>query len=120
MEAGQHPIGDDATVDRARDVLRSSGRPYLLVHDLDGRCVGVVDSTTLTTFLGRSWFTERTALRNLTHQRGPYTSPDMPLGMARLAMKVQRRTVLPVVDPRGHILGAVTMHGINAALGLRQ
>jgi hypothetical protein len=77
----QHPelqISDDAMADTAMDVLLSSGVDHLLVRDEDGRCAGLLTRLHLAPFQARSWYTERTPVRDILHDRAPFATADMP------------------------------------------
>nr|WP_257019107.1 CBS domain-containing protein [Streptomyces sp. TLI_235] len=108
MDPCDYHISDDSTVDQAVDILRSAHVEYLLVRDHNGRCEGLVTRAGLHPFLTRSWYTERTAISAVAHQRGPFAWPTLGLALAAIAMRVRRLTVWPVVDEAGYIVGVLT------------
>ena len=115
MEPYEHQIADDTTIDQANDIFDDNpGIPYLLVRDAIGRCEGLVTRSALLVFLARSWYTEHTLIRDITHQRGPFARPAMKLEFAAEAMRSKNLRVWPVVDYDGLILGVLTTRRVNA------
>ncbi|MCX4747746.1 CBS domain-containing protein [Kitasatospora sp. NBC_01287] len=118
MEPFEYQIADDSPVDRANDIFRSAHVPYLLVRDHDGRCEGLVTESGFLPFLAGSWYTQRTAIRDTAHQRGPFAWPTMALALAGLAMKIKRLAVWPVIDEDGYTLGVITADRVKNLLAL--
>lgn len=110
-------ISEDTTVDEAVAILDTTpSLPYLLVLDRSGRCEGVVTRASLGTFLARSWYSERTPVRDTHHQRGPFAWPDMPLALAAESMRVKRQSVWPVADDDGRLVGVLTVRSAHDVL----
>ncbi|MFD5085812.1 CBS domain-containing protein [Kitasatospora sp. NPDC058406] len=108
----RHPelqISDDVMVDTAMDILRSSGANHLLVRDEDGRCAGLLTHLHLAPFQARSWYTERTPVRNIVLDRGPFATADMSATTAAAAMRSRDLTSWPVVDHDGHVVGLLSI-----------
>ncbi|GAA2123668.1 hypothetical protein GCM10009759_74880 [Kitasatospora saccharophila] len=101
-------ISDDATADTAMDVLLSSGTGHLLVRDEDGRCAGLLTRLHLAPFQARSWYTERTRVRDILHDRGPFATASMPVALAAAAMRSRGLDAWPVIDHDGHAIGLLT------------
>ncbi|WP_052443288.1 CBS domain-containing protein [Streptacidiphilus neutrinimicus] len=107
-----HPdlqIGDDVTVDAAIDILRSSGADHLLVRDDEGRCAGLLTRQHLAPFQFRSWYTERTPVRNALLDGAPFATADMPAATAAAAMRSRGLATWPVVDHDGHAIGLLRL-----------
>jgi CBS-domain-containing membrane protein len=100
-------IGDDTHVDVALSVLTSAGVDHLIVRDEDGVCSGLVTRAQLTAHRVGSWFLEETRLRDVSHDRGPFTAADTTLLDADTAMRDRLLGVSPVIDARGHALGVL-------------
>ncbi|MFC8450035.1 CBS domain-containing protein [Kitasatospora sp. NPDC057223] len=98
-------ISDDVMVDTAMDILLSSGADHALVRDEDGRCAGLLTRLHLAPFQARSWYTERTPIRDIVHDRAPFATADMPAGAAAAAMHARGLDAWPVVDDDGHVVG---------------
>ncbi|GJF33686.1 hypothetical protein KNE206_63860 [Kitasatospora sp. NE20-6] len=112
----KHPelqIGDDVTVDTAMDILRSSGADHALVRDEEGRCAGLLTRLHLAPFQARSWYTERTPVRNIVHDRAPFATVGMPAAVAAAAMRSRGLETWPVVDEDGHVVGLLGAHGLS-------
>lgn len=110
-------ISDDTTVDEAVTILDSMpALQHLLVVDQGGRCEGVVTRASLGAFLARSWYSERTPVRDTHHQRGPFAWPGMALALAAEAMRVKRHSVWPVADEDGRLVGVLTLQSVHDAL----
>ncbi|WP_327066400.1 CBS domain-containing protein [Kitasatospora sp. NBC_01250] len=105
MGAPQLQISDDVTVDTAMDILHSAGTDQVLVRGEDGRCAGMVTRAQLAPFSSRSWYTERSAVRDIAHDRAPFATADMPATVAFVAMYFRGLDVWPVVDDDGHVIG---------------
>jgi CBS domain-containing protein len=103
-------VGDDTTLDVALSVLVGAGVDHLLIRDADGVCSGLVTRAELTAHRVGSWFLEETKLRDILHDRGPFTTADTALGTAGTAMRDRMLEASPVVDPRGFALGVLTSH----------
>ncbi|MFJ5231158.1 CBS domain-containing protein [Kitasatospora sp. NPDC088391] len=104
----KHPelqISDDVTADTAMDILHSSGADHLLVRTEDGRCAGLLTRLHLAPFQARSWYTERTPVRDIALDRAPFATADMPAADALTAMRVRGLDTWPVVDHDGHAIG---------------
>ncbi len=119
MDSYDYQIADDSTVDQANDIFRSAHLDYLLVRGHDGRLEGLVTRTGLQTFLYPSWYTERTSISSISHQRGPFAWPTMGLALAAIAMRVKRLTVWPVIDDDGYLLGILTADHVADLLAER-
>ncbi|GLW55078.1 CBS domain-containing protein [Kitasatospora phosalacinea] len=104
----KHPelqISDDVTADTAMDVLHSSGADHVLVRTDDGRCAGLLTRLHLAPFQARSWYTERTPVRDITLDRAPFATADMPAADALAAMRARGLDTWAVVDHDGHAIG---------------
>ncbi|HJD83936.1 MULTISPECIES: CBS domain-containing protein [Kitasatospora] len=108
MKCPELQISDDVMVDMAMDVLQSSGTDHLLVRDDDGRCAGLLTRLHLAPFQARSWYTERTPVRDIVLDRAPYATADMPADAAAAAMRARGLDVWPVVDHDGHAIGLLS------------
>ena len=86
MKRPELQISDDVVVDTAMDILNSSGAAHLLVQDDEGRCAGLLTRVHLAPFQSRSWYTERTPVRDVAHDRGPFATADMPVAAAAAAL----------------------------------
>ncbi|MFJ3216557.1 CBS domain-containing protein [Kitasatospora sp. NPDC086801] len=107
----KHPelqISDDIMVDTAMDILQSSGTDHLLVRDDDGRCAGLLTRLHLAPFQARSWYTERTPVRDVVLDRAPFATADMPATTAAAAMRSRGLDAWPVVDHDGHVIGLLS------------
>ncbi|MGW7445259.1 CBS domain-containing protein [Kitasatospora sp. NPDC054795] len=105
MKRPELQISDDVMVDTAMDILRSSGADHVLVRDDDGRCAGLLTRLHLAPFQARSWYTERTAVRDIVLDRAPFATADMPATTAAAAMRARRLDAWPVVDHDGYAIG---------------
>ncbi|KQV12131.1 MULTISPECIES: HPP family protein [unclassified Kitasatospora] len=105
MNRPELQISDDATADTAMDILLSSGADHLLVRDEDGRCAGLLTRLHLAPFQARSWYTERTPVRDILHDRAPFATADMPAAHAVAAMRARGLDAWPVIDHDGHAIG---------------
>ncbi|MFI2607810.1 CBS domain-containing protein [Kitasatospora sp. NPDC018619] len=108
MKCPELQISDDAMVDTAMDVLQSSGTDHLLVRDDDGRCAGLLTRLHLAPFQARSWYTERTPVRDIVLDRAPFATADMFADAAAAAMRARGLDVWPVVDHDGHAIGLLS------------
>jgi CBS-domain-containing membrane protein len=118
MEPCEYQIADDSPVDRADDILRSAHVGYLVVRGHDGRCAGLVTSLGLRERPGRSRAVERTTVRDVISQRGPFAWPSMALRMAAFTMRIKCLSVWPVIDDDGYVLGIVTAERVDGLLAL--
>ncbi|WP_370091686.1 CBS domain-containing protein [Streptacidiphilus sp. MAP12-20] len=116
MEPCEYQIADDSTVDQANDILCGAHVDYLLVRDHNGRCAGLVSRASLHPFLARSWYTERTPIRDTAHQRGPFAWPGLGLRMASLTMIIKDLAIWPVVDDDGYLLGVIKRDRVQGML----
>lgn len=107
----QHPelqISDDVMVDTAMDILQSSGVDHVLVRDEDGRCAGLLTRLHLAPFQARSWYTERTPVRDIVLDRAPFATADMTATDAVAVMRSRGLAAWPVVDHDGHVIGLLS------------
>ncbi len=102
-------VDDHMTVDVALSVLIGARVPHLLLRDDDGRCAGLVTRAQLAAHRGGSWYSDRTRLRDIPLDRGPFTSSATVLGEAEDAMRVRTQDVSPVVDEHGYALGVLSL-----------
>lgn len=96
-------------VDVALSVLISARVGHLLVHDEDGRCAGLVSRAQLTAHRSGSWYSERTRLRDIVHDRGPFTSSATSVCDAERAMRDREVGASPVIDEDGYTLGILAL-----------
>ncbi|MFJ7910379.1 CBS domain-containing protein [Kitasatospora sp. NPDC096204] len=108
MKCPELQVSDDVMVDMAMDILQSSGADHLLVRDDDGRCAGLLTRLHLAPFQARSWYTERTPVRDIVLDRAPYATADMPADAAAAAMRARHLDAWPVVDHDGHAIGLLS------------
>ncbi|GAA4837674.1 CBS domain-containing protein [Kitasatospora terrestris] len=108
MKCPELQVSDDVMVDMATDILQSSGADHLLVRDDDGRCAGLLTRLHLAPFQARSWYTERTPVRDVVLDRAPFATADMTADAAAAAMRARGLTVWPVVDHDGHAIGLLS------------
>ncbi|MFB8240457.1 CBS domain-containing protein [Kitasatospora purpeofusca] len=111
MRRPELQISDDVMVDVAIDILRSSGADHVLVRDDDGCCAGLLSRVHLARFEVRSRLSERIPVRDITFERGPFATADMPAAAAAAAMRARGLAVLPVVDHDGHAVGLFDLMG---------
>lgn len=102
-------VDDHMAVDVALSVLIGARVPHLLLQDEDGRCAGLVTRAQLAAHRGGSWFSDRTRLRDIPLDRGPFTASAAALGDAEAAMRVRILNVSPVVDDHGYALGVLAL-----------
>ncbi|WP_371494372.1 CBS domain-containing protein [Kitasatospora sp. NBC_00374] len=98
-------VDDDVMVDTALDILQGSGTDHLLVRGDDGRCAGLLTALQLAPFRARSWYTERTPVRDIVFDRAPFAAAGMPAATAFAAMQQRELDSWPVVDHDGHVVG---------------
>ncbi|MEW1913330.1 CBS domain-containing protein [Kitasatospora sp. NPDC085895] len=108
MSPPELQISDDVMVDTALDILQSSGADHLLVRDEDGRCAGLLNRLHLAPFQTRSWYTERTPVRDVALDRAPFATIGMPAATAAAAMRARSLEAWPVVDHDGHVIGLLS------------
>ncbi|KOU32727.1 CBS domain containing protein [Streptomyces sp. WM6372] len=109
MEAAGPQVCDDMTVEVALAVMASARADHLLVCDEDGLCTGLITHAQLTTVRDSAAYTDRTRLRDVLGDRGPFTSPTTTMAEADHATRYRRVTALPVVDERGSALGVLAL-----------
>ncbi|MFI2347539.1 CBS domain-containing protein [Streptomyces sp. NPDC019443] len=102
-------VGDDMIVDVALSVLIGAGVGHLIVRGEDDRCAGLVSRAQLTAYRSGSWYAEDTRLRDIVHDRGPFTLSETSLHEADYAMRARKLGASPVVDEDGYILGVLTL-----------
>ncbi|MFD9126236.1 CBS domain-containing protein [Kitasatospora sp. NPDC059571] len=108
MKRPELQISDDVMVDTAMDILLSSGADHAIVRDEEGRCAGLLTRLHLAPFQARSWYTERTPVRDIVHDRAPFATTDMTAAAAAAAMRSRGLDVWPVVDGDGHVVGLLS------------
>ncbi|WP_234046254.1 CBS domain-containing protein [Streptomyces adelaidensis] len=110
MHAPGPQVDDHMTVDVALSVLIGARVPHLLLRDEDGRCAGLVTRAQLAAHRGGGpWYGDRTRLRDIPLDRGPFTSSMSFLGEAEDAMRVRTLDVSPVIDEYGFALGVLAL-----------
>ncbi|MFI9549575.1 CBS domain-containing protein [Streptomyces sp. NPDC052016] len=109
MHAPGPQVDDHMTVDVALSVLIGARVPHLLLQDEDGRCAGLVTRAQLSAHRGGSWYSDRTRLRDIALDRGPFTSSVAALGEAEAAMRVRTLDASPVIDEHGYALGVLAL-----------
>ncbi|MER7111076.1 CBS domain-containing protein [Streptomyces sp. NPDC000229] len=109
MNAPGPQVDDHMTVDVALSVLISARVDHLLLQDEAGRCSGLVTRAQLAAHRGGSWYSDRTRLRDIPLDRGPFTCSAAHLNDAEAAMRVRTLDVSPVVDEHGYTLGVLAL-----------
>ena len=109
MHAPGPQVDDHMTVDVALSVLIGARVPHLLLEDEDGRCAGLVTLAELSAHRGGSWYGDRTRLRDIAFDRGPFTSSVAVLSEAEAAMQVRTLDASPVIDEHGYALGVLAL-----------
>jgi hypothetical protein len=109
MHAPGPQVDDHVTVDVALSVLIGARVPHLLLRDEDGRCAGLVTRAQLAAHRGGSWYSERTRVRDIPLDRGPFTSSSAVLSEAEAAMRGRTLDVSPVIDEYGYALGVLAL-----------
>ncbi|WP_051966278.1 CBS domain-containing protein [Kitasatospora mediocidica] len=109
MRTPELQISDDVTADTAMDILHSSGADHILVRTDDGRCAGLLTRLHLAPFQARSWYTERTPVRDIVLDRGPFATADMTATDAVAAMRSRGLDAWPVVDHDGRAIGLLSV-----------
>ncbi|MFD4138565.1 CBS domain-containing protein [Streptomyces sp. NPDC058572] len=102
-------IAVDTMVDAALDILNVADADFLVLHGHDGLCVGLVTRAQFGPYRARSWYTERTAVSAIVHERGPFTRPGVSLSSALDDMRTRELRACPVVDDGGYALGVLTV-----------
>ncbi|MEV6212796.1 CBS domain-containing protein [Kitasatospora sp. NPDC051914] len=108
MNPPELQISDDVMVDMAMDILQSSGADHLLVRAEDGRCAGLLTRLHLAPFQARSWYIERTPVRDVVFDRAPFATTGMPAATAAATMRARGLDTWPVVDHDGHVIGLLS------------
>ncbi|MFI6105999.1 CBS domain-containing protein [Streptomyces sp. NPDC051310] len=109
-------VGDDMNLDLALSVLAAARSGHLVVCDADGRCTGLVSRTQLTDHPAGTWYTDLTSLRDVAHDRGPFTSVLTALPVAERAMRGRTQQASVVVDDDGYAVGILAApHGDTPA-----
>ncbi|GAB2735369.1 CBS domain-containing protein [Streptomyces bullii] len=109
MDAPGPQVDDHMAVDVALSVLIGARVTHLLLRDDDGRCTGLVTRAQLDAHRGGSWYSDRTRLRDIPLDRGPFTASAAVLGDAEAAMRTRTLDVSPVVDEHGYTLGVLAL-----------
>jgi CBS-domain-containing membrane protein len=109
MHALSPQVDDHMTVDVALSVLIGARVPHLLLQDEDGRCAGLVTRAQLAAHRGGSSYSERTRLRDIPYDRGPFTPSVAVLGEAVATMRARALDVSPVTDEHGYALGVLAL-----------
>ncbi|MFF8728997.1 CBS domain-containing protein [Streptomyces sp. NPDC015171] len=109
MHAPGPQVDDHMTVDEALSVLIGARVPHLLLQDGDGRCAGLVTRAQLSAHRGGSWYENRTRLRDIPLDRGPFTASRAVLGEAVIAMRGRTLDASPVIDEHGYALGVLAL-----------
>lgn len=108
MQAPGPQVDDHMAVDVALSVLIGARVPHLLLRDEDGRCAGLVTRDQLAAHRG-TWYSDRTRLRDIPLDRGPFTLSMAVLGEAEAAMRDRTLEVSPVIDEHGYALGVLAL-----------
>lgn len=109
MGAAGPQVCDDMTVEVVLSVMAGARTVRLLVCDADGLCTGLVTQDRLTAARDDSAYTDRTRLRDILGDRGPFTSPVATMAEAGRMMRYSRVDALPVVDEHGSALGVLVL-----------
>ncbi|WP_412180921.1 CBS domain-containing protein [Streptomyces goshikiensis] len=109
MEAAGPQVCDDMTVEVALAVMAGAHADHLLVCDEDGLCTGMVTRAQLTTVRDSAAYTDRTRLRDVLGDRGPFASPMTTMAEADHAIRHRRLTALSVVDEQGSAMGVLAL-----------
>ena len=123
-------IFDNATIGEAMDLLRRNNIKHLPVMDLQQTMVGVVSETDLIKVFpnGRELSTfetnllSRTPIPKVMKTKVIAASPNDPIELAALIMRINRISCLPVLDEKEKLIGLITKNGVIdafiTALGL--
>ncbi len=109
MDAPGFQVDDHMPVDVALSVLIGARVTHLLLRDEEGRCAGLVTRAQLAAHRGGSWYRDRTRLRDIPLDRGPFTPSSAALGDAQDAMRERTLRASPVVDENGYTLGVLAL-----------
>ncbi|MEU2925661.1 hypothetical protein AB0D42_03060 [Streptomyces sp. NPDC048304] len=109
MHAPGPQVDDHMAVDVALSVLIGARVPHLLLQDEEGRCAGLVTRAQLAAHRGGSWYSDRTRLRDIPLDRGPFTPSGAALGEAEAAMRGRTLDASPVIDEYGYALGVLAL-----------
>ncbi|MER5297687.1 CBS domain-containing protein [Streptomyces pharetrae] len=109
MDVSVPQVDDRTTVDVALSVLIGARVTHLLLRDDDGRCSGLVTRAQLAAHRGGSWFIDRTRLRDIPFDSGPFTASSAVLDDAEAAMRIRTLDVSPVIDDHGYALGVLAL-----------
>ncbi|WSA97456.1 CBS domain-containing protein [Streptomyces sp. NBC_01795] len=99
----------DMSVDVALSVLSSARAAHLLIRDEDGRCTGLVTAAQLAAHRSGTWYTDRTRLHDIAHDRGPFIAAATSVHEAERAMRARELGTSPVIDPDGYALGVLAL-----------
>ncbi|WP_228992439.1 CBS domain-containing protein [Streptomyces sp. DH8] len=102
-------VCDDMTVEVVLSVMASARTEHLLVCDDSGLCTGLVTQDQLTAARDDPAYTDRTRLRDVLGDRGPFTSPVATMAEAGRMMRYSHVDALPVVDEHGSALGVLAL-----------
>ncbi|MGC0415771.1 CBS domain-containing protein [Embleya sp. AB8] len=103
-------------VDKAIDLVRVADAEQVIVHAEDGRCLGIVRRAQFAPYLTRSWYTARTPIGNISHDRGPFARPELPAAEALATMRARGLRVWAVTDEAGRAVGVLTPEALRAVL----
>ncbi|WP_030936126.1 CBS domain-containing protein [Streptomyces sp. NRRL S-646] len=107
MDVPGPQVDEHMTVDVALSVLIGARVPHL--RDADGRCAGLVTRAQLSGHRGDACYHDRTRLRDIPYDRGPFTSSAAALGAEEAAMQVRTLRASPVVGEHGYALGVLAL-----------
>ncbi|MFE3199860.1 CBS domain-containing protein [Embleya sp. NPDC055664] len=109
-------IDANTMVDKAIDLVHAADADHAILHAEDGRCLGIVRRAQLAPYQTRSWYTARTPIRNISHERGPFARPTTPAAEALATMRARGLRVWAVTDPEGRAVGVLTPESLRAVL----
>jgi CBS domain-containing protein len=116
MRPAELRIGADTMVDQALDLIRGADADHAILTTEDGRGIGVVRRAQLAPYLTRSWYTERTPIRNISHDRTPFARPAMSAVAAAASMRSHGLRIWAVADEDGRVVGVLTPESLRTAL----
>jgi Mg/Co/Ni transporter MgtE len=116
MRPAELRIGADVMVDKALDLIRVADADHAILTTDDGRGIGVVRRAQLAPYLIRSWYTERTPIRNIAHDRTPFARPAMSAAAAAAEMRAHGLRIWAVADEDGRVVGVLTPETLRAVL----
>ncbi|MEV0224547.1 CBS domain-containing protein [Streptomyces sp. NPDC050704] len=102
-------VRDDMAVDVALSVMAGARLGHLVICDADGRCAGLVTRNQLAAVPSASWGSDDTRLRDIVHDRGPFTPLLMSHQDAEDTMRGRDLGVSPVIDEDGYALGVLVL-----------